>query len=144
MRTMAITNGPATPARAPQRIQQRRTAGWRKPQGAVAIGRGTRWGNPFRIAKVPCPTHGRCWSVRTDTHDERIWREHLPSDEAARREAVDLFALHIAAMGNYEYDTQTLALARAELAGRDLMCWCPPAHACHGDILLDVANNSQP
>jgi hypothetical protein len=32
----------------PQRIQQRRTAGWRKPAGAVYVGRPSRYGNPFR------------------------------------------------------------------------------------------------
>lgn len=36
----------------PERIQQRRTRGWRKPPGAVAVGRGTKWGNPWRIEEV--------------------------------------------------------------------------------------------
>ena len=29
-------------------------------------------------------------------------------------------------------------MARRELQGRDLLCWCAP-HACHGDILRDLA-----
>lgn len=29
------------------RIQRRRSAGWRMPEGAVYVGRPTRWGNPF-------------------------------------------------------------------------------------------------
>lgn len=29
--------------------------------------------------------------------------------------------------------------ARAELRGRDLVCFCSPL-ACHGDILLEIAN----
>lgn len=33
---------------APQRIQRRRTVGWRMPEGAVYVGRGSQWGNPFR------------------------------------------------------------------------------------------------
>lgn len=38
---------------------------------------------------------------------------------------------------------------RAELAGRDLACWCPlpkpgePDH-CHGAVLLALANNPAP
>jgi hypothetical protein len=32
-----------------RRIQQRRTRGWRKPEGAVSVVRGTRWGNPFKV-----------------------------------------------------------------------------------------------
>lgn len=30
--------------------------------------------------------------------------------------------------------------ARAELRGRDLVCFCAP-QACHGDVLLEVANS---
>lgn len=29
--------------------------------------------------------------------------------------------------------------ARAELRGKDLVCWCAPA-ACHADVLLELAN----
>ena len=31
----------------PQRIQRRRTKGWRKPPNTVCIGRPGPWGNPF-------------------------------------------------------------------------------------------------
>ena len=34
-----------------------------------------------------------------------------------------------------------LAAARAELAGRDLLCWCPPDGPCHADVLLAVVND---
>lgn len=29
---------------------------------------------------------------------------------------------------------------RAELRGKTLACWCPLDHDCHGDILLEIAN----
>ena len=28
-----------------------------------------------------------------------------------------------------------------ELAGRDLMCWCPEGQPCHADVLLAIANS---
>lgn len=31
------------------RIQLRRQRGWRKPEGAIVVARGTRWGNPFVV-----------------------------------------------------------------------------------------------
>ena len=31
----------------PERVQLRRTKGWRKPAGAVVVARPSRWGNPF-------------------------------------------------------------------------------------------------
>ncbi len=33
----------------PERVQLRRTAGWRKPSDVVVVARPSRWGNPFRI-----------------------------------------------------------------------------------------------
>lgn len=53
----------------PQRIQQRRTAGWRKPEGVIAVGRGTRWGNPYRIGHEAAD------------HDDaaELYRDHLNS-----------------------------------------------------------------
>lgn len=32
-----------------------------------------------------------------------------------------------------------LAAAKAELRGKDLVCWCAPK-ACHADVLLRIAN----
>lgn len=36
-----------------------------------------------------------------------------------------------------------LAEIRAELAGRDLACWCPLDQPCHGDVLLELANGGE-
>lgn len=32
-----------------------------------------------------------------------------------------------------------VAQAKAELAGKDLVCFCVPC-ACHGDVLMEIAN----
>jgi hypothetical protein len=58
---------------------------------------------------------------------------------AALQGAVDLFALHIGPMGNYEYDEDALAALRG-LRGKDLACWCPLDYPCHADVLLEIAN----
>ncbi|MBN9097577.1 MAG: DUF4326 domain-containing protein [Pseudonocardia sp.] len=38
-------------------------------------------------------------------------------------------------------DPELLARARAELAGRDLACWCPLDGPCHADVLLELVNH---
>ncbi|MEU2730075.1 DUF4326 domain-containing protein [Streptomyces griseoviridis] len=120
----------------PRRIQRRRTKGWRAPDGAVYVGRGTRWGNPWVIAQtrtgwavnwagegVPRPD----WTVSTD------------NEGATRALAVGLFCEFVDLTVGYA------VRARVELAGRDLMCWCPlpepgqPDH-CHAAVLLRLAN----
>ena len=35
----------------PKRIQRKRTKGWKMPPNTVYVGRGTKWGNPFRLGK---------------------------------------------------------------------------------------------
>jgi hypothetical protein len=32
----------------PKRIQRKRAKGWRLPAGVICVGRGTKWGNPFK------------------------------------------------------------------------------------------------
>lgn len=38
---------------------------------------------------------------------------------------------------------ELIAAVRAELAGKDLVCFCAP-QACHGDVLLRVASGGEP
>lgn len=38
---------------------------------------------------------------------------------------------------------QLVAEARAELRGKDLVCWCAP-RACHADVLMAAANSDAP
>lgn len=96
---------------APKRIQLRRVKGWRKPEGAVVVARPSKWGNPYR------------WSSR----ELAVEAFRLSLDE--RRSGFDDWA-------PYPSDDEI----RAELAGRDLACWCPLDQPCHADVLLEIAN----
>jgi hypothetical protein len=105
---------------APKRIQRKRTKGWRMPEGAVYVGRPTEWGNP--------------WTVGTIATIE--W----PSGrfEVSFREVE--ITPHIAvALYRWAFTPDVEAM-RAELAGRDLACWCPLDQPCHADVLLELAN----
>lgn len=126
----------------PQRVQQRRTKGWRKPEGAVSVARPSKWGNPFRAVRdggFQCVVdhRGARWSrLVCSTDRDGLRREMVQT-------AVDLFALHIGPMGNYEYDDEMLQRLRRDLAGKDLMCWCPLDQPCHADVLLELANGGE-
>ena len=39
-----------------------------------------------------------------------------------------------------EMPEETREAARRELAGKNLACWCKPGEPCHGDVLLEIAN----
>lgn len=106
----------------PTRIQRRRTRGWRMPEGAVYVGRPTKWGNPYREG------------------DESAWFGDMPvfgiEEPITSRIAVDLFRMYVIAPAS----PISWAQIRTELAGKDLACWCPLDQPCHADVLLEVAN----
>lgn len=118
---------------APQRIQRKRTKGWRMPPGAKYVGRPTRWGNPVEIRRVDCSAGGgMCWSLYAD--DGNLIAEHIDRPDEAARQAVELYLQWLD-----DYHELRDAI-RQELHGRDLACWCPLAYPCHADVLLEVAN----
>lgn len=123
---------------APQRIQLRRVKGWRKPAGAVVVARPTCWGNPFQVRPAASRKDGPkdMWGV--------WWAGTLlgrwDTRELAAADAVDRFRRAIIEQRARTVRAPTLREIRAELAGRDLACWCPLDRPCHADVLLVVAN----
>jgi hypothetical protein len=83
------------------RVLNKHAAG--RYDGAIYIGRDSKWGNPFRIG--------------------------VDGDRAA------VIAKH----ARWLRDQHHLLRALDELRGKDLLCFCAPA-ACHGDLLLRLAN----
>lgn len=132
----------------PLRVQQRRTKGWRKPEGAVAVGRGTKWGNPFRIGSFKESPRGLRWWCVTGWRESR---SYIGTQQHARQIAADMFRDWTQTKTLLERDWHWAlirrhaaireALAARDLAGKDLMCWCPLDQPCHADVLLDLAND---
>lgn len=109
------------------RLQCRRTKGWRKPEGAVYVGRPSWWGNPYR-ARLD---HGRP-VVELCLRGEWVVVSAKATLDQAKRYAVRLFREGLTEAQKAE--------ARHVLRGHDLMCWCKPGEPCHGDVLLEIAN----
>lgn len=106
----------------PKRIQLARKRGWRKPENAVVVSRPSKWGNPYRIQDYkfanadgsPAPWNeevARDMSIRDFEHALRVGMLRVSVDDVKR-----------------------------ELAGKNLLCWCPVGKKCHGDVLLAIAN----
>lgn len=135
----------------PRRIQRRRLKGWRAPAGAVYVGRGSRWGNPCTQIRMPAldgsewEREGRLGKTSGQrhafVHPDKTITWHLVQD-ATREQAVAMYREHLA------QHPSLVEAARAELRGRDLMCWCPLTDAegapvpCHADVLLELANEA--
>lgn len=94
----------------PQRIQLRRTKGWRMPPNTVKVTRPGRWGNPFKVGVIS--EYGDVPDADTAV---MFYRAHINT------------GLNRAAM-------------YAELRGKNLACFCPIGSPCHADVLLELAN----
>lgn len=156
---------------AAQRVQLRRTKGYRKPAGAVIVARPSKWGNPFRLGDEGSglvhfgPGHlerfGRDWdyegriSAAGTRHDMWFSRSDVVEThvrQATRAELVELFRLTLTdptpGMRSAwpsragRFAKFTVDEARAELHGKDLACWCPLDQPCHADVLLEIANTT--
>ena len=120
----------------PKRIQRKRTKGWRMPEGAVYVGRPSRWGNWYKPGETYMWLPGLGWPIPT-------WREPGPvNDTAARVERCPDVATSIAwyALWVAQPGVAMVTLTPASLRGRDLACWCPLDQPCHADVLLVLAN----
>lgn len=122
----------------PERIQLQRKKGWRKPEGAIVVARPTKWGNPIRwdeYRKYPSPY----WPGSGEPLDAEDMRR-IPDAERRRWAVVDFEAALLHEIGQLP-GYPSIEEIRAELAGRDLCCWCPESDPCHADTLLRIANS---
>lgn len=107
----------------PQRLQRKRTKGYRLPEGTICVTRGTKWGNPYKPGSTQwCPGQGRIL-VRDKEHAVELYRRNVcdPVAGAIFRQTV-----------------------RQELRGKNLACYCKPGAVCHADVLLELANADSP
>lgn len=106
----------------PQRIQLKRTKGWKMPPNTVKVDRSTRFGNPYTVK------------------DARTWG-YLGTDSELARMCVAMFRKWQQGLeyieGRWPPSTDTIV---RELRGKNLACWCRPGDPCHADVLLELAN----
>ena len=81
---------------------------------AIYIGRPSKWGNPFIIGNYHVAV-GR------------------------KMDRTDVIALHKRWLRTSPRGQKCIKDIE-ELCGKDLVCWCAPK-ACHGDLLLELAND---
>jgi hypothetical protein len=139
----------------PQRIQLRRTKGWRKPEGAIVVARPSKWGNPFKVRRE---MRTAIYAVEVDAgliQQRYVWDDPWalavdlyrglmlgwsPSELADYANHELAYAAHLAWLNRLGRGGHPIDHARFELKGHDLACWCPLDQPCHADVLLELAN----
>jgi hypothetical protein len=123
----------------PQRIQLRRTKGWRMPPNTVKVDRSTPFGNPFPV--VPCSGF---WNVHCGAATLTFPTRRLAAESSVRlfRRYLENDGTQVGAIRD-EGGAFVLQRAREELRGKNLACWCKPGEPCHADVLLELANKQE-
>lgn len=124
----------------PQRVQRKRTAGWRAPEGAAYVGRGTPFGNPWAVVRTNTGTGWAVnWAGHANQHKPLGLNDHIPANNQrdAHALAVELYEVWV------HHHPTLLDRINRDLAGRDLMCWCTESLPCHIDVLIGLANREE-
>jgi hypothetical protein len=116
------------PEQIPFRVQRKRTKGWRAPENTAYVGRGTKWGNDYRVI---------CVDKKNDIYyvkNEKTCYQSWESDKKYSHEhAVFMYR-------NIQLPRLLKTQDIHELTGKNLMCFCPLDLPCHCDPLLKLAN----
>lgn len=121
----------------PQRLQRSRARGWRAPEGAVYVGRPTRFGNPILMSDV--------WGQFPSLNDRQVATLVVRDFETLAHKGTLTIPNWRRANGDRGPITWTypsVGEIRRQLAGRDLLCWCAVGYPCHADILLTIAGGA--
>ncbi len=136
----------------PERIQRKRTKGWRVPPNTIYVGRPGKWGNPFNFSRSD-----HCWNAlalgcRGDAKGRReasvkAYRQWI-ADPRGRIKEME-FGVVMEGKDGETFPIGPRAKAgvspalsdiQRELRGKNLACWCPLDQPCHADVLLELAN----
>ena len=122
----------------PKGVQLSRRRGYRKPEGAVVVARPSKWGNPFSLSDLgetfPSLSLEACAEFAVNQLEDLI------------RAGGELTLSVLQPDGTRKPVTYTYPREkeiRAELAGKDLACWCSMSMPCHRDLLLEIANGGR-
>lgn len=115
-----------------KRIQRKREKDWKMPENAKYVGRPTKWGNPFRLAKG-----GWIEYYSTSPNLENKWQRWSVSRGFEPIDVVELYSMWLRREffgGNAMLPTPPNI---EELEGKDLACFCPPSQPCHVDVIIN-------
>lgn len=115
-----------------KRIQRKRTKGWRMPLNTVYVGRGSKYGNPYKVLNW----HSG-YRVKNEFNGSLSKAIYSTEEEATAR-ACHLYEFYL----RRKYQGAALYEFIAPLKGKDLACWCALDKQCHADVLLRMVGDS--
>lgn len=122
-----------------KRIQRKRTKGWRMPENTVYVGRGSIWGNPFKVGETI--DYGLRYIETGNIAFHEALKELKTIGALNAKGAVEAYRIYMDYAGIAETSDGEFPNP-ANLRGRNLACWCKESDVCHADVLLRLANEN--
>lgn len=121
-----------------KRVQRTRKKGGGMPPGSKYVGRGSRWGNPYKVSP----------GTTSRSRQLDIWLVTTPIGVlpfgGKQQAAAASIALYESMMRANFPKTDDMRAFLGPLRGYDLACWCGPEDACHVDIILKLIREIWP
>lgn len=121
----------------PERVQRKRTKGYKLPKNTKCVNRGTKWGNPIKLMGDQIYIDA---SYRRKILNPWVWYRLGDID--------DVIFLYQKLWDGTKFQNQDLQywadkfkeLDLKELKGKNLACFCSLDKKCHADVLIELAN----
>ena len=131
----------------PQRIQRRRTKGWKMPEGAISVTRPGKWGNFLKLSGDMIMidagyrrTNLDRWVFLCFGNLERML-EIYRAFFNPRYINMPFFGIDKEMKSDLEHWLNVVGeLDLNEILDKDLACFCPIGSHCHADVLLELTN----
>ena len=124
------------------RIQRKRTKGYKMPKTAIYVGRGSKWGNPFKLVGD---------MIYVDAgHRRKVlskWVLYYQDGGYKVEDVVKLFRDLLMDLNSHEVEPEIgdrfkyMRDRIKDLEGKKLACWCNIRSCCHSDVLIELSNS---
>ena len=108
------------------RIQRKRTKGWKNPANTIYVGRPTKFGNPFLVSEIGAEEAVKRFNeCILNNAMVYMWIDEIQATIEFER---------------FEWMSKNIHT----LKGKNLSCFCSLDNPCHADVLLKLANTNEP
>lgn len=112
------------------------------PEGAIYVGRPTKWGNPFKLTP-----DGQILYYKKNKIIGDPWCYFNELTGYTAQTVINTYRDWIT--GNFKYKGVENAIAKPpdimeleKLRGHDLACFCPLDQPCHADVLIELLDEN--
>lgn len=128
------------------RVQRKRTKGYKMPKSVIYVGRGSKFGNPFKLVGDMIYVDA---GHRRKILDKWVYygNQNPKYDGSFKVEdVVKLFRDLLMDLNSHEVEPEIRERFKymidriRDLQGKKLACWCNLKNCCHADVLIELSN----